>query len=89
MDKKLTKEQAIAEHRKMWRWIAKETKKQQRIIGKEEYLERYFPEDYIYNGCFCCEYGRQRANSGGLMYRLFIGDRLFYDNTYESCFFVL
>ena len=50
-----TKDQAIAEHRKMWRWIYDETVKQKRPVRKEEYLE----ENNIfglYSDCFLCEY---------------------------------
>ena len=63
---KLTREQAIAEHRKMWRWIAEETEKQKRCMGKEDYI--YFSEyctiaeDLLHN-CFCCEYAYITANS--------------------------
>lgn len=52
----LTKEQAIEEHRKMWRWIAIETQKRQIPVKKEEYLKKYFPDESIIKNCFCCEY---------------------------------
>lgn len=58
--KELTKEQAIAEHRKMWRWIAEETEKRREIVYKGEYLIKYFPDDDIYYSCFCCEYAIQK-----------------------------
>lgn len=61
--KKLTKEQAIAEHRKMWRWIAVETLKREKMVYKEDYLEKYFPDEDICYDCFCCEYGKQKTNS--------------------------
>ena len=56
----LTKSEAIANHRKMWNWIADETLKQKCKVKKREY--------FIINGitdvprfvCYCCEY----ANTG-------------------------
>ena len=35
---RLTREQAIAEHRKMWNWIADETEKLKRRVGEREYF---------------------------------------------------
>lgn len=58
---KLTKEQAITEHRKMWRWIAEETEKRKQIVKKLEYLYIHgFYEDIAYD-CFCCEYDKQQC----------------------------
>ena len=54
--RELTKEQAIEEHRKMWRWIAEETEKRQKIVHKEDYFKEYFPAEIIFCNCFCCEY---------------------------------
>lgn len=34
----MTREQAIAEHRKMWNWIADETLKRQQKVNKVDYL---------------------------------------------------
>ncbi len=55
---KLTKEQAIAEHRKMWRWIAEETEKQKRCITKLKYclLHLRNRSEFPLHECFCCEY---------------------------------
>lgn len=50
-----TKDQAIAEHRKMWRWIYDETIKQKRPVGKKEYLEKNNIFG-LYSDCFLCEY---------------------------------
>ena len=63
MKKLITKEWTIAEHRKMWRWIAEETLKRERIVYKKEYLEEYFPNEDIRCNCFCCEYDKQKTNS--------------------------
>ena len=64
MNKKLTKQEAIANHRKMWRWIAKETEKQRRIVGKGEYFKSIRIKLFdVYNvpscQCYCCEYDTQ------------------------------
>ncbi|MCI5891822.1 MAG: hypothetical protein MRZ66_00230 [Clostridiales bacterium] len=58
----LTKQQTIAEHRKMWHWIADETKKQGRKVEKEEYFKAMnIPsENRPELDCYCCEYaGRE------------------------------
>lgn len=65
----LTREQAITEHRKMWRWIAEQ------YIGKDDiyYMNPYrFKQIYLYkNGynsslihscCFLCEYVKKWKN---------------------------
>lgn len=54
----LTKQQTIAEHRKMWRWIADETKKQGRMVEKAEYFDAMgiSPEDRPAGNCYCCDY---------------------------------
>ena len=61
---KLTKEQAITEHRKMWNWIADQYKN-----GCIKYIyeveQRYIDEctnyssDEIESDSFCCEYSNQ------------------------------
>lgn len=57
----LTREQAIAEHRKMWRWIATETEKESRKVLKQDYLEQngYSGISLCYS-CFLCEFTSQR-----------------------------
>ena len=67
---KLTKEQAIKEHRKMWKWISRQIMKDYKenysikdiASYKKIYLENNFENEYIYNNCFCCEYA-------GIQYR--------------------
>ena len=55
---KLTREQAIKEHRKMWNWLAEHPEK-----CKEDYFEVYHEKfDYMSNGCFLCEYSRQNSD---------------------------
>lgn len=59
----LTREQAIIEHRKMWRWIAEKIEKLEwRVIiwiWKESYLVRNGYKIYPRSGCFLCEYNSQ------------------------------
>ncbi len=60
----LTKKEAVRLHREMWRWIAEQTEKQKRKIGKREYfrvmgiVKPYIP----YRKCYCCEYVKQRRS---------------------------
>ena len=57
----LTKDEAIEQHRKLWRWIADETKKQGRIVDKNEYFEAMGidEKDIPFNDCYCCEFDIQ------------------------------
>ena len=52
---KLTREEAIANHRKMWNWIADETERVRRCVDPIEYFREHgdeIPENHNY----CCEY---------------------------------
>lgn len=52
----LTFDEAIANHRKMWNWIADETEKRKEIVLKENYFGgASIPPAHL---CFCCEYTR-------------------------------
>lgn len=54
---KLTKEQAIAEHRKMWRWLAERPNN-----NKYDYLEMMGIDDNdLHNRCFLCTYAKAEA----------------------------
>lgn len=55
---KLTKEEAIANHRKMWRWIADETLKQKYKVWKWDYFLTHGIKglDMPFHQCYCCEY---------------------------------
>ena len=58
---KLTKEEAIREHRKMWNWIADQYEQgyaDSVMYLKTRYLEQYEHGKwcYITNKCFCCRY---------------------------------
>ena len=58
----LTFEEAIENHRKMWNWISDETEKRKRIITKEHYFKENKIIEDVFERCFCCEYGGQKAN---------------------------
>ena len=76
---KLTREEAVSWHRKMWNWIAdriEEEKDYQDINNlKEEYCYR---EGFycVISDCFCCEYASFNCNfcpiewGGGLKYSM-------------------
>ena len=50
----ISKEKAIQEYRKMWEWIAKETKKRKRKVEKSEYTESH--KLSILYDCWLCEF---------------------------------
>ena len=58
---KLTFDEAIENHRKMWNWIADETEKRQRIVSKGDYFKENEIMEDVFEKCFCCEYGGQRV----------------------------
>ena len=60
----LTKEKAIELHREMWSYMATETIKQGRVIGKVEALRHIGidPND-TERRCFCCEYAFQTSDN--------------------------
>lgn len=58
----LTREQAIAEHRKMWSWIAGETERTGHKLEKRDYFIRNGISEKIFLNCFCCEYVHQNGN---------------------------
>ena len=52
----LTREEAIANHRKMWNWIADETERLKRVVLKPEYFKEH---NISHNevprfSCYCC-----------------------------------
>ena len=65
----LTREQAIEEHRKMWKWISRQIMKDYKethsikkiIIYKKIYLENNFKNEYIVCDCFCCQYAKNKS----------------------------
>ena len=49
--------------RRMWRWIADETRRQKRHVSKRDYFKAFgIPEwERPFSKCYACEEGRQRA----------------------------
>lgn len=62
---KLTKQEAIRSHRKMWNWIADETLKRKRHMGKCDYFKEKEIENIFVNSSYCCEYAEQKCNETG------------------------
>lgn len=62
----LTKEEAIAHHRKMWNWIADRLEEHDLgwdiFMYKKKYIEENFPYNDIKHNCFCCQYAAQEAD---------------------------
>lgn len=62
----LTKEEAIAHHRKMWNWIA--DRLEEHHLGcdihmyKAKYIKENFPYNDIKHNCFCCQYAAQEVD---------------------------
>ena len=52
----LAKRKAIRQHRRMWRWIYRETLKRKRKVAREEYFSENKIEEDIFNNCYCCEF---------------------------------
>lgn len=69
---KLTKEQTIKEHRKMWNWIADQYESRTDLLNKTEnvddlkeyYINATFPGETFEYDCFCCEYDYQYDEIG-------------------------
>ena len=55
---KLTKQQAIEGHRKMWNWIADKIEREERRVYISDLKKNYCRENNVvlHNRCFCCEY---------------------------------
>lgn len=56
-----TREQAIAEHRKMWNWIADETERTGQRVTKREYMSKHGVNIYLPHYCFLCAYSEKQA----------------------------
>lgn len=52
----MTKNEAVENHRKMWRWIAEKTLERKRKVWKGEYFEENDLYPKPFNDCFCCDY---------------------------------
>ena len=61
---KLTKKQAIVNHRKMWNWTADKTEERGKKVQKADYFRENGITDKVHSLCFCCEFARQFIFSG-------------------------
>ena len=52
----LSREQSIAEHRKMWNWIADETEKLKRRVGERGYFLAMGIRKIPFVECYCCNF---------------------------------
>lgn len=65
-NRRITKEEAIRNHRAMWIWIAREIARRKRTVSIVRYKEKYITEvmglreDDVYLECFCCEYAANK-----------------------------
>ena len=63
---KLTKGQAIEEHRKMWNWIAdqyEEGRAKDIYALKSEYMIKAEIKERPLHNCFCCKYAKEKIVS--------------------------
>ena len=51
----LSRQQAVKEFRKMWKWISDETLKRRRIVYKEDYFKANNIVEIPMNKCYLCE----------------------------------
>ena len=58
--KNLTREKALELHRQMWsdmqRDLGDNPNSDERWTYKERWINVHFPDEYVYNDCFLCEY---------------------------------
>lgn len=77
----MTRQEAIRNHREMWRWLAKNPGK-----WKMDYLMRYDPEVKLLADCYLCEYTDENHN-GECEYCLVewpVGPCYCYDGLYST-----
>ena len=62
MNRKLTREEAIRLHRKMWQDMQDELgddpSKPDRLVFKRKWVEEHFPYENVRSNCFLCEYAQ-------------------------------
>lgn len=64
----MTKAEAISEHRKMYRWIADETRKKKSKVTEKEYFDYHnIPyEDRPFNRSYACHYDMRHGKCRSL-----------------------
>lgn len=55
----MTKSKAIANHRRMWTWIANSIKAKKKGVWKSQFFN-YISEKPL-NNCYCCEYASKKS----------------------------
>lgn len=62
---KLTKQQALDGHRKMWNWIADVIEKEKKFLLIKELKKEYCRKNNLHltEDCFCCEYDNQHFDT--------------------------
>ena len=60
----MTKAETVISHRKMWNWIAEQTKKRRVIVKKVAYFDamNIEYEQRPHCNCFCCQYEKEVRN---------------------------
>lgn len=62
MNKKLTRDEAIELHRKMWQDMQTELgdnpSYHERVSFKKKWVKEHFPNEYVNSNCFLCEYAQ-------------------------------
>lgn len=60
MNRKLTREEAVALHREMWADmqanLGDNPSYQERVVFKRKWVEKYFSNEHVNSNCFLCEY---------------------------------
>lgn len=77
----LTKKEALEKTVHMWRWIAEEYEKQERVVSKPIYFECHNISNIPFAGCYLCEYQEQAKVNTCLIKKWNLND----DNCGASC----
>lgn len=77
---KLTKQQTIEGHRKMWNWIADEIEKRRRTVCIVELKMEYCKNNHLElrKWCFCCEYNEGERRLFTMSFRLGCNEAMLY-----------
>lgn len=64
----MTKQEAIDNHRQMWRWIAEKTRERRKAVDKIDYFYETGQMDVKPKfSCWCCEYARSVCNNDNIV----------------------
>lgn len=62
----LTREQAIAEHRKMWNWIAEQIERKMKYLSISGLKDKYYfmlEKTWTVEKCYLCQYANEQYTS--------------------------